>query len=239
MSKINEITLIIVGILSGIFSCQQSHAKSIKVMVIDTGVDLFHKEIKSHVKSMLYDYEDYTDLNSHGTAMASIVLKDTCEQIELVSCLYFDYSNNNVEKSNNCFTRALNEDIQYINYSSYGEQPNTEEKEILKKLTDKGVIVVVAAGNKGINLIKNGKCEKSYPGCYLYDNMFIVQSLDKNGKLRYDSNYLKHPNARSEIGVDVKVLYPGNKDGVISGTSPAAAKYMNSLLLKECANLKK
>jgi hypothetical protein len=207
-------------------------------MVIDSGIDLSHEEISKHVK----EHWSFNDLDDqwHGTAMASLVLKDTCDEIELINCNYHpSISKNELEDSNACFNRALKEDISYINYSSSGSSPDKEEEMILKKLSDKGVIIVVAAGNRQLNLMKSGKCEGSYPGCYLFKNMYIVQNIDKNGNIVSSSNYLKHPNARSEIGVDVPILLPNKGYGKTTGTSPSAAKYTNSLLLKECQKLHK
>lgn len=210
----------------------------IKVLVIDTGVDTSHKEIKSHVKEP-WDL-NYLDDNGHGTAIAGLILKETCNQIELVSCrYYFPWDRNYIEPSNNCFRRALNENINYINYSSTGEESNEKEKELIKSLTDKGVIITVAAGNQSKNLTQTGECKGAFPACYLFPNLFVVQNIDKNEKLDYRSNYLTHPNARSEMGVDVPVLLPKNQVGKLTGTSISAAKYMNSLLLKRCWELNK
>lgn len=237
MIKLNEITLIIIALFLGLWACT-SHSKTIKVLLIDTGIDLTHPEISKHVKEE-WNY-NYIDMNKHGTAMASIVLKDTCSEVELISCRYwFPWNENLQQTSNNCFKRALTEDIQYINYSSSGEFPDNEEKEIIKQLSDKGVIIVVAAGNKAKNLTKTGECKGSYPACFLYKNVYPVENVEKNGFLHYQSNYLTHPNARAEMGVDVPCLFPYEQSGTITGTSPAAAKYTNRLLLRRCWELKK
>lgn len=226
--------LLFLFILSLSISCA---AKNIRVMVIDTGTDLSHEEIKSHVREKT-DF-NYIDENGHGTAMASLVLKDTCESIELISCRYYSPLVNHMDASNACFKRALNENIDYINFSSSGNYEEPTEKKLLKQLSDKGVIIVLAAGNDSINLTKNGKCEGSFPACYLYKNMYIVQNVDRNGNLNPGSNYLKAKNARSEMGVNVPVLLPNKQYGTISGTSPATARFMNSLLLKKCWEMSK
>lgn len=226
--------LFIISLICFYFSFQ-ANAKSIRVMVIDTGISVSWPQIKSHVKEPLND--DYKDDHWHGTAMAGLVLENTCDEIELVSCNYHPFKKDEMQHSNDCFKRALNENIQYINYSSSGIYPFKEEKEIIKKLSDKGVIIVVSAGNNGKNLTQTGKCEGSYPACYLFKNVYIVQNIDKNGKLDPTSNYLNDINARSEIGVNILILKPDNTTGNVTGTSPAAAKYTNSLLLEKCKKL--
>lgn len=238
MSRIKRILLAIVTIGACIGISMYADAKTIKVLVIDTGVDLSHEEIKSHVRKPWN--LNYYDNIGHGTAMAGLILNGTCGDIELISCRYhFPWDNNYIKASNNCFKRALAEDIQYINYSSSGAESNTEEKEILKQLSDKGVIIVIAAGNHGLNLTKSGKCRGSYPGCYLFKNLYIVQNIDKNEILAPISNYLNHPNARRELGINVPVLFPDKNSGLMTGTSPATAKYTNSLLLRRCWELRK
>lgn len=238
----------------------QCLSESIKVMVVDTGTDLSWPEISSHVKELINDI-DYIDIDSHGTAMAGLVVKDTCKEVELISCRYYKvpFKYNYVKASIDCFKRAFDENIKYINYSSSGGEPNEEEKNILQQLSDKGATITVSAGNgkdcaideksgelkcisaHGENLInpKTKKCEGAYPACYLINNVYIIQNIYEDGSLVETSNYLNHPNVRSEVGYEVSVLYPNGRSGKMTGTSPATAKYMNKLLKKECEKIKK
>lgn len=207
-------------------------------MVIDTGVDLSHKEIKSHVREA-WNF-NYKDDHGHGTEISSLVLKDTCGDIELVSCkYYYPWKKDLVNDSNYCFQRALDEDIDYINYSSYGKDPNDEEEALIQELSDKGVIIVVAAGNDEVNLTKTGKCLNAYPACYSIENLYTVENIDQYGNIAAKSNYLKTKNARAEIGVNVPTLEPNGGHGHSNGSSFSAAKYTNSLLLKKCWELSK
>lgn len=237
MNKI-EVTILILLSLLFLYLGEKSEAKeTIKVLIIDTGVDLSHEEISSHVKEP-FNPVDYIDYSVHGTAMASLILKDTCQEVELISCNYYP-SHNSYDDSNSCFYKALSENVQYVNFSSSGKHQNDEERELLRELSNKGVVVVVAAGNDGLNLTKTGKCEGSYPACYLFKHMYIVQNIEQNGKLHEKSNYLKNKNARKEMGMDVSVLFPRGQYGKISGTSPAAAKFTNRLLKQKCKKIHK
>ncbi len=225
-----------------LFSISCFAKQTIKVMVIDTGVDLSHSEIASHVVNGTSSI-DYVDPHGHGTAMAGLVVDNTCPEVELISCRYFNLPNKPDEISNSidCYKRAIAEDVDYVNYSSSGGKFRVDELAAMKELSDKGVIVAVAAGNEGRNLInqKTGVCDKAYPGCFLLDNVYIVQNVDRDGKIYKNSNYIDHPNARFEMGVDVFVLAPNKWYSSMTGTSPATAKYMNSLLIKECLKLEK
>lgn len=239
MEKFKTSILILITALC-LYLTYEADAQTVKVMVIDTGVDLSHKEIKSHVREK-WNFTDYMDDVEHGTAMASLVLKGTCGDIELVSCNYYFTWNKNkqVRQSNVCFERALNENVQYINYSSYGPDPDDTEKAIIKKLVKKGVIITVAAGNESEDLLKTGKCENSYPACYGFKNVYVLQNIDRTGKIFHNSNRLKGKYVRSMVGVNIPVLYPKGKKGFITGTSPSSARYMNSILLHKCWELRK
>lgn len=233
MEKFKTTILLIIAALCFYISFE-ANAKTIRVLEVDTGVDVSHPEIFSHIRNG-FGF-DYTDDEGHGTGIAGLILKDTCKEVELISCrYYYPWSKNyQQEKSNDCFKRALTENIQFVNYSSNGRDPNDEEKEIFRKMSKKGIIVTVAAGNDGLDLTKTGKCIGAYPSCYLFKNMYIVENLMGNGILNPSSNHLKNKNKRAMPGVKIPILLPKGEIGEMTGTSPASAKYMNYLLRKEC-----
>ena len=66
------------------YSCQP-HAKEIRVLEIDTGVDTSHPEIAVHIKNK-NSILDYFDFNGHGTHIAGLILKNTCPEVQLQSC---------------------------------------------------------------------------------------------------------------------------------------------------------
>lgn len=216
---------------------QSIYAEEIKVMVVDSGVSLEWPSLKSHVKES-WSW-DYVPNHWHGTAVASLVIKDTCEQVTLISCNYYLKYPNGTSGTNNCFKTAIKKNIDYMNYSSTGDEPNLEEFQLLKKLSDKGVIITVAAGNEGKNLTPSQPCTGSFPACYILDNLFPVQNINNFGYLMETSNYLKVPNTRSTVGSHIEVLLPNDKRGKVSGTSFSSAIYMNSLLKKRCWEMNK
>ncbi len=212
-------------------------AETLKVMVVDTGIELGHKEIRSHVKEK-WSW-DYVSNHWHGTAVASLVIKDTCPQVELISCNYYVNYPKGIEGSNACFRTAIDKNVDYVNYSSMGDELNIEEYKLLKVLSDRRVVISVATGNDGKNLTPNYPCSGSFPTCYLLPNMFLVQNINEFGYLKESSNYLKHENVRSEIGSNIEVLLPDGKTGRVSGTSFSSAIYMNKILKKRCWEMNK
>ena len=204
-------------------------AKTIKVMIIDSGVSLSHTELLIHAKDPKNEY-DYDDPIGHGTHIAGLVVKNTCLKIELISCRYINSSTNaSISVSNSCLKRALEEKIDYINYSSGGQDFNLEEYNLFKKIISSGIKVIVSAGNERVDLSKN--CNY-YPACYRIPGMTIVGSKN-NGKKAYYSNYgLKE--MKWEEGTDIISTLPQGQWGKMSGTSQATAIRTNRLLRKEC-----
>ena len=210
--------------------------KPITVFVPDTGVDISHvTEIRNHINIANWTKEDYVDLNGHGTHVAGIVLKDTCPEIELISCKYYTDSitemmkKSNLTRSIECFKKALTQHIDIINYSSGGDSFSQEEFDILKKLSDKGIKIVVAAGNNGEDL----KISDYYPAKYKLTNIIVVGNLNVNKNVFYSSNF-NLPGMVWEIGVDVFSTLPNSNYGSMSGTSMAAAIHTNKMLKEKC-----
>lgn len=228
--KIDEVCLVIIAFLVCFYIGVYSEAKPIRVMIIDTGVSTVPLEIQSHVKEPFS--EEYQDNDGHGTIIASLVVQGACSEVELISCRYLNKNNDDtLAQSKRCLRMALQKNVNYINYSSSGEEHDKEERNLFKKLGKKGVITVVAAGNNGKDL---GKCKKIYPACYNTKNMFIVGGLDNKGQKSIMSNYSKLSNFRWELGEKVAAIGKNNTYEFHWGTSEATAIHTNKLLKQKC-----
>jgi len=210
-------------------------SKTIKLMIIDTGISLSHPEIDSHVKNS--DSISYIDTHGHGTHVAGIVLKGTCKEVELISCKYiFENSPeyDKINKSINCFKEALKQKVQIINYSSVGNIYYLEEYKVLKQLERAGIIIVTAAGNdnKDISMDSN----PVYPAKYNLKNIIVVGNLNDDETKAPSSNYgLK--GMVWEKGMNQFSTLPYGQWGKMSGTSQATAKHTNKILLRWCQEL--
>jgi len=237
--KLNEILLLIVFVLCIVWYVK-ADAKPVRFMVIDTGVDTSHETIKKYIREPFTD--EYVDDIGHGTAIASLALKDVCESVELISCKYFSPAdfrfNRALVNFKNCLREAIIKQVDYINYSSSGLSSDREEYELLKKLTDKGVIITISMGNEGRNIFYGNKCIYSFPACYLLPNTYIIGNTTDGGKLWGKSNYGSTKNARYLNGVNVSVLLPKKQHGKTTGTSASTAKYMNEILKRKCWELR-
>lgn len=199
-------------------------------MVIDSGVDISHLEIRNHVNIANWEKEEYIDVVNHGTHIAGIVLNGTCDQVELVSCKY--YSGHTAIKDNyyKCLDFAIRENFDVINMSLGGDGNNLREYASLFKIVSKGTIVVTAAGNENKDLSKN--CDY-FPACYKLDGLVRVGNLGINNKRHESSNY-GLSDMRWEPGEKVLSTIPANAYDTMTGTSQSAAKYTNKILKELC-----
>lgn len=216
-----------------LFFALKSNAKII-VYEIDTGIDAYsHQEIRSHVNVNEGDILNFFDGNAHGTHIAGLILKDTCPEVELKSCSWFKLNvNGSWNEYISCIRMAESLNPNIINISSSGNNYDSEEYQILKQLGEKGIKIVVAAGNNGKDLSKDCKV---YPACYKIKNLIAVGNLEDSGARAVTSNY----GIFEEIylpGIKVYSTFPGGRYGTMSGTSQSTAKETNKLLKDLCKN---
>jgi subtilisin family serine protease len=169
----------------------------------------------------------------HGTAVVHTLLyrdfidgKPTapvCSSVEVEICGYTDKLTEDVTIP--CLERATQYGFKYVNISVGGSLvASEEERKAMLKAAEAGVTVVISAGND-INSNLDKVC--TYPQCFakLHKNIIAVGSND--GSFTQGS-FLKREEAWS---------YTVTNAGTVarfSGTSFAAPKYINRLLIKEC-----
>jgi len=206
------------------------YAKDIRVLIIDTGVDLSHEEIRSHIP--IINTIDYNDTHGHGTHVAGLILKDTCPQVKLISCKYYykDYEKQ-LRTSNDCFELGLRIKPDYINYSSGGSKVDFKEFILFTKLVKQGTKIMVAAGNSG------KERPDFYPARYEMKGVTIVGNLNPDGTHNSTSNY-GFKEMVWEIGTKIESTFPDGKRNEMTGTSQATAIYLNKQLRLECFKLR-
>jgi len=225
--------------------------KTVTVAVIDTGID---KELPNlcrfgHKSFVQSSKDPLQDDNGHGTHIAGLINANAgVDNYCLVSIKYYSDSNSghqnlvNLEKA---LRYAINIKVNFINISGGGPESFPEEKALIKEALDKGIKVVVAAGNEKLNL--DEKCNY-YPACYdkrlvvvgnlqitkdyrgFNDDMkFLVVEAGMGNKIgtyeteRAPSSDYGNVVNRWEIGTDVRSTLPGGQFGYKSGTSQATA----------------
>lgn len=206
---------------------------TLKVAVIDTG---FSFNIKNNVRLCKYGHKNFVtgsntpdDTHGHGTNVACLIDK-FAENSDFCLVIIKFYSptataEENLVRSIKALQYALNLNVNIINYSGGGPEIDPIEQKLTKKILDKNIIMVVAAGNEGSNLDKN--CNY-YPACY--DKRIVVV-----GNQNFISN-------RSNYGSIVDDYVNGNNvmclvDRPFTGTSQATA-IKSGLIIKQLSKNK-
>jgi subtilisin family serine protease len=190
------------------------------VAVIDTGVSFAQKHLLCKNGNISYTSTLY-DNHGHGTNVVGII-GSTMNKKKYCIISYKFYENGisgaqAIKNISKALRNAIDRGVKIINLSLEGPQPVSVERKLIKEALDKGIIVVVAAGNDGINLDK--KC-KSYPACYKFKhkNFIVVGAKDM----------------RLNFGSMIDYCEKGYRQGkpVLSGTSQATANFTKKLVKK-------
>lgn len=155
--------------------------------------------------------------NLHGTVVGAIIAAEL-RDINYCAVIYNVDVDGRPSLANmiKAFNMASNEGLVAVNVSIEGISHDYLEKRALEKLTSKGTVVFVAAGNRGVNLSEH--CS-SYPGCYKVPNVVVV------GATGIDD--YEHRAGYSNYGQEVTVWYPGSilfAGERVNGTSFAAPR---------------
>jgi subtilisin family serine protease len=203
----------------------QKGSSKITIAVLDTGVDLTHPDLAGKLVAgynFIANNDTPQDDNGHGTGVAGIcaAMTDNGTGIAGVSWGASIMPVKVLDASGNgSFTNAAQGIIwaadhgaQVINLSLGGYTSSSLLEDAINYALQKGVVVVAASGNGGIDMI-------TYPA--RYEGVIAVGSVDQNSQRSAFSNY----------GPELDVVAPGSaifsltklgSYGYLSGTSAAA-----------------
>jgi len=196
----------------------------VRVAVLDTGVDGTHEFLsKNLIDSYDFSKTGNSDNHGHGTHVAGIV-KSIFPSVKLISLKYYNPRFSGKESLDATLAglrKAVELNVDIINYSGGGPESSVEELAILKDAEKKGILVVCAAGNEGSNI--DDKRNAFYPAAYGLSNIIVVSGHDENMKLVDSSNYGKSLVDIAAPGKRIKSALPLNRSGFLTGTSQATA----------------
>jgi hypothetical protein len=197
----------------------------IKIAVIDTGIDFDNREIRPYLCSI--GHRDFTkeglkDNIGHGSNVSEIISRNLDPNKYCILILkYHTFETwGNLKREVEAFKYSIEQNVKYINLSSGGRDKDQKELEVIKQATDKGIKVIVAAGNDSCDLSKN--CN-FFPACYSLNNNFYVI-----GNCGSKTSNFNGPVKQCEDGNNVCAA-----GFCMSGTSQATAIFTNKLILKE------
>lgn len=205
------------------------------IYLMDSGIDLTHPEFEFATVSNLWTFNnDFTDVNSHGTALASLMCGKTCSladpEVKSVK-IWHDGVQTKLSHFLSAFDAIYNDlpNIQNklaIVNMSWGVTKNTYLENKIKVLLDNGVVMVASAGNSG-EVIDNVT-----PAAML--EVFTVGAYDQTFSPCDFSNYTGSvPTTTGTTnfgeldgwapGSNLRLAMPGGSYGIGAGTSMAAA----------------
>ena len=221
---------------------------SIKVGVLDTGIDRYHPDLVDNIsislsKDFTGENNPFTTRDPHGTHVAGIIaangtVKGIAPNVTLVSLKIMGTAN----PSNDLVATVMSSrlisaidyananDIQILNFS--GGRHTDTYIELEKQAIDNYMgLFVQAAGQNSANL--DGGVSLAYPACYNCDNMIVVSGLNSNGIYPglYETDLW--PDGFPSYGVTTVDLFapgtsvystlPNSGYGELTGTSMSAA----------------
>ncbi|MCM2305478.1 MAG: S8 family peptidase, partial [Elusimicrobia bacterium] len=199
-----------------------SRGKGVKVVVIDTGIDMTHPELSGILKggwNAISTAATFNDDNGHGSHVAgTIAAKDdgagvvgVAPQVDLYGVKVLD------ENGSGTFDDviagmlwAVENKMEVANMSLGANSGNQALADAVEAMRKGGVILIAAAGNSGRAV--------GYPAAY--PGAIAVAASDSGDKLASFSS--RGPTvAVIAPGVDVKSTYMGGTYDTLSGTSMA------------------
>ena len=198
-------------------------ANSVKVAVIDTGIDLKHPDLKDNIKggyNAITPRFSANDNNGHGTHVAGIIaaLDNTigvvgvAPQMDLYSVKVLDkfgsgYLSDVIEGIDWSIANKVN----IINMSLGSPDNVLSFHDAVARAYNAGIVVVAAAGNSGQSVL--------YPAAY--PEVIAVSATNNNDGIADFSS--RGPEVDlSAPGVDIYSTYKGSAYKTLSGTSMAS-----------------
>lgn len=200
-------------------------SSQVTIAILDTGVDLAHPDLAGKLVAgynFVADNDKPQDDNGHGTGVAGICAAVTDNDTGIAGVSWgasimpvkiLDASGNgSFTDAARGIIWAADNGAQVINLSLGGYTSSSLLEDAINYALQKGVIVVAASGNRGIDMI-------TYPA--RYEGVIAVGSVDQNAQRSAFSNY----------GLELDVVAPGSaifslsrlgNYGYLSGTSAAA-----------------
>ncbi len=171
------------------------------------------------------------DGHGHGTHLAGIIsgksneangFKGVCPGIKVMSLRYFASDATgmkNLENTVKAIRYAVSNGADILNYSGGGASFSRDEYMALKEASDKGILIVAAAGNERSDTSQR----PYYPASYDLKNIISVAGIGADGKLIPASNWGKKTVDVAAPGGAILSLQQNQTYGFMNGTSQATA----------------
>jgi subtilisin family serine protease len=216
--------------------------QGVRVAILDNGIDPKISEISSRVVATYDAVHGVNGQQEHGTATAGIVAAETIAEagvggvapdVEILNVKVCVMSNCRDEAIVPGLRWAIDHGADVISMSFGGAGLNAGTVALIREATERGIVVIAAAGNSACTSIwespngpKNRNCLQTslsvgYPASYPIAGLLSVGAVDRNRKRASYSSY----NAQVDIsapGTGVTTTFPWGPYSDFGGTSAAA-----------------
>jgi len=213
----------------------------------DTGIDYNHEDLRHnlwentdsetdelHVGYDFVDNDVYPfDRHGHGTHTAGTIgaqgfnglgIIGVNSKVTIMTLKFIDTSVGTTVNAIRSLDYAVKNGARVIN-ASWGAEAKSEDelenkalKEAVSSLSDKNVLLVIAAGNSGLNIDER----VVYPAGFSDDHILSVASINQRNKRSFYSNYGYENVDVAAPGSNILSTMPGSQYEINSGTSMAA-----------------
>jgi len=207
-------------------------SRSIRVAVIDTGVDDGHPDLKANVDAESgYNFVTHTphglDDHNHGTHCAGTIgalannstgVAGVNWNVSVIPIKFLDaQGSGTLENAVQAIQYATKLKVNIMS-NSWGGGPYTQALyDAIEDARKQGILFVAAAGNDS----NNNDERATYPATYALDNILSVAATDNQDRLAGFSNYGSKTVHVAAPGVKILSTLKGGAYGVMSGTSMA------------------
>ncbi len=230
--------------LSAISSFKKAKIGSpVVVAVIDSGVDANHSFFtdESTKENRILEGNRPKDNNPdknqsnyiHGTKVAGVIVDNTPSNVKIKPYNFYYYNNGTTLTLATEIKLAVDDNVDVINLSLGSEEKKDSVKEAVNSAINQGIVVVAAAGNKGIDVYNH------YPANF--PNVISVAAFDSDNKPWYNPENGQKTNYGSSIdisapGSKIKTTVPGGGYLTDGGTSMAAPFVAAAAAILKSAN---
>lgn len=205
--------------------------QDVVVAVLDSGIDTDHEMFEGRLLESFVNCSTSGAENSveddygHGTHVSGIIVDNTLDNVKIKPYKVLNREGKGALSSIvAALDLAVEDGVDVINMSFTAEGESETMTESVNAAVEKGVNVVVAAGNKGVDLTK-----KIYtPACV--DSAITVSAVTKDHRLSSYSNY-NGPVDIAAPGDDIISAYLNNTYVSMSGTSMATPQVSAGIAL--------
>ncbi|AZZ38186.1 alkaline serine protease [Bdellovibrio sp. qaytius] len=203
--------------------------QGIKVGVVDGMVDATHVQLAGNVISTEQFNNEVNDpnLNIHGTHVAGIIAADpnlgpvggVAPSAKIIAGQFISNAGGgSLGDAILAMNSVANKGARIINMSWGGAGCVTALKDAIQALSNRGILIVTAAGNDGVN----SDYSPDYPAAFRLENQINVAATTIDDRFISFSNRGVHTVNVGAPGVSIYSTIPGNRVDDMDGTSMAA-----------------